>query len=356
MRHRARRGRERPAGRCGRDRRRSSPPPGTAPWRGPRRYGAVRTAAGGRGPTTPTRPGERALPGPAVAAARRPRAPAPSSTPCRTPGCAAWAARAFPTGQQVGAGRGAAGRPEVRHLQRRRVRARARSRTARSWPSSRTWCSRGCCSGMVVVGAEEGWVFIRHEYGPEEEVLRERDRGAARGRAWSATDVDGSGRRLSVEVFTSPGGYILGEESALIECMEGHRGEPRNKPPFPGTYGLWGRPTLMNSVETFADVPVIVERGAPWWRDQGVGGSTGLKFFAVSGHVERPGRLLRADGHHGRRPDRRGRRDGRRRRARRGAAGRRVVELPRPRPPRRPSGLRDRWRRPGPCSGPAPWW
>ena len=58
-------------------------------------------------------------------------------------------------------------------------------------------------------------------------------------------------------MFTSPGGYILGEESALIECMEGHRGEPRNKPPFPGTYGLHGKPTLMNSVETFAHVPVI---------------------------------------------------------------------------------------------------
>jgi len=101
--------------------------------------------------------------------------------------------------------------------------------------------------------------------------------------------VRGSGRRLEVDVFTSPGGYILGEESALIECMEGHRGEPRNKPPFPGIYGLWGQPTLMNSVETFADVPVIVERGAEWWKSQGVNGATGLKFFAVSGHVERPG-------------------------------------------------------------------
>jgi formate dehydrogenase beta subunit len=92
-----------------------------------------------------------------------------------------------------------------------------------------------------------------------------------------------------VEVFTSPGCYILGEESALIECMEGHRGEPRNKPPFPGVHGLWGRPTLMNSVETLADVPVIVDRGAKWWKDQGVGGSTGLKFFSVSGHVADPG-------------------------------------------------------------------
>src|SRR5919109_867793 len=101
-------------------------------------------------------------------------------------------------------------------------------------------------------------------------------------------DVLGSGRRLQVEIFTSPGGYILGEESALLECMEGHRGEPRNKPPFPGLYGLWGKPTLMNSVETFADVPIILERGAQWWKDQGVNGATGLKFFAVSGHVERP--------------------------------------------------------------------
>ena len=59
-------------------------------------------------------------------------------------------------------------------------------------------------------------------------------------------------------MFTSPGGYILGEETALIECMEGHRGEPRNKPPFPGGYGLHGKPTLMNNVETFAAVPIIL--------------------------------------------------------------------------------------------------
>src|SRR4029079_13882995 len=102
-------------------------------------------------------------------------------------------------------------------------------------------------------------------------------------------DAGGSGRRLSVEGFTSPGGYIRGEESALIESVGGHRGEPRNKPPFPGTYGLYGKPTLMNSVETFAHVPVIAVRGAPWWRAQGRGDHAGLKFFAVSGHVERPG-------------------------------------------------------------------
>jgi formate dehydrogenase beta subunit len=146
----------------------------------------------------------------------------------------------------------------------------------------------GLLLGMAVIGAEEGWVFIRHEYGQEEAVIRG-EIEALRAAGLVGQDAAGSGRRLSVEVFTSPGGYILGEESALIECMEGHRGEPRNKPPFPGTYGLWGQPTLMNSVETFAHVPVIVANGADWWKAQGTGDGTGLKFFAVSGHVERPG-------------------------------------------------------------------
>ena len=145
----------------------------------------------------------------------------------------------------------------------------------------------GLLLGMAVVGAEQGWVFIRHEYGPEEHVLRG-EIDALRAAGIIGADACGSGRRLDVDVFVSPGGYILGEETALLECMEGHRGEPRNKPPFPGTYGLHGRPTLINSVETFADVPVIVQRGAQWWADQGIGDSIGWKFFAVSGHVERP--------------------------------------------------------------------
>jgi formate dehydrogenase beta subunit len=146
----------------------------------------------------------------------------------------------------------------------------------------------GMMLGMLATGAEEGWVFIRHEYGPEEAVIR-REIDELHAAGLLGPDVLGTGRRLSVEVFTSPGGYILGEESALLECMEGHRGEPRNKPPFPGVYGLHGQPTLMNSVETFAHVPVIARRGAAWWTAQGAGEHAGLKFFAVSGHVERPG-------------------------------------------------------------------
>jgi NADH:ubiquinone oxidoreductase subunit F (NADH-binding) len=139
----------------------------------------------------------------------------------------------------------------------------------------------GLVLGMLATGCREGWVFIRHEYEPEEEVLREE---LERLRGLGLLDEAG----VSVDIFTSPGGYILGEESALIECMEGHRGEPRNKPPFPGVAGLWSKPTLMNSVETFAHVPVIAERGADWWKSRGVNGGTGLKFFAVSGHVEKP--------------------------------------------------------------------
>ncbi len=145
----------------------------------------------------------------------------------------------------------------------------------------------GLLLGMAVVGAEQGWVFIRHEYGPEERVLR-KEIDALREAGIVGPDACGSGRRLELEIFVSPGGYILGEETALLECMEGHRGEPRNKPPFPGNYGLHGRPTLINSVETFADVPVILQRGAEWWGSQGLDESVGWKFFAVSGHVEKP--------------------------------------------------------------------
>jgi formate dehydrogenase/NADH-quinone oxidoreductase subunit F len=145
----------------------------------------------------------------------------------------------------------------------------------------------GMLAGMLAVGAEQGWVFIRHEYGPEEAAVRA-ELDVARAAGVLGEDALGSGRRLDVDVFTSPGGYILGEESALLECMEGHRGEPRNKPPFPGVNGLWGKPTLINSVETFAAVPAILQRGAQWWRDQGTRGGVGFKFFAISGDVVRP--------------------------------------------------------------------
>ena len=140
----------------------------------------------------------------------------------------------------------------------------------------------GLLLGMLVTGAEEGWIFIRHEYEPEEHVLREE---LERLRGLGLLDEGG----VTVDIFTSPGGYILGEESALIECMEGHRGEPRNKPPFPVEIGLFGKPTVVNNVETLANIPAIVLGGGEAFARIGTDGSTGPKLFCLSGHVARPG-------------------------------------------------------------------
>ena len=140
----------------------------------------------------------------------------------------------------------------------------------------------------VVTGAKRGILYIRHEYGLEEEVIGAEIRRCYRqgllGKGILSSDLD-----FDLEVFVSPGGYICGEESALIEAIEGHRAEPRNKPPFPGEIGLWQKPTVINNVETFINVPQILARGVDWFVAQGVNGLRGLKFVGVSGHVERPG-------------------------------------------------------------------
>jgi NADH:ubiquinone oxidoreductase subunit F (NADH-binding)/NADH:ubiquinone oxidoreductase subunit E len=140
----------------------------------------------------------------------------------------------------------------------------------------------------LTTGAEEGIVFIRHEYAPERLRL-ERAIAEARAAGVLGPDALGSGRHFDVRVTVSPGGYILGEETALIECLEDKRGEPRNKPPFPGEHGLFGKPTLINNVETFAFVPMVLREGAEAWRARGTRGATGLKLIALAGDVVRPG-------------------------------------------------------------------
>jgi len=141
------------------------------------------------------------------------------------------------------------------------------------------------------VGAERGFVFIRHEYAPERRAL-EVALAEARARGALGAGIFGSDFDFDIDIFVSPGGYILGEESALLECMEGRRGEPRNKPPFPGTVGLFGQPTLINNVETFAHATGILGRGVEWWRSLGKRGFAGHKFISVSGHVAEPGVAL----------------------------------------------------------------
>ncbi|MBM3264653.1 MAG: NADH-quinone oxidoreductase subunit NuoF [candidate division Zixibacteria bacterium] len=140
----------------------------------------------------------------------------------------------------------------------------------------------------LVVGATSGYIFLRHEYERERELLQRAIRRFYR-QGFVGDDVLGSGRTFHVEIFDSPGGYICGEETALLEAMEGKRAEPRNKPPFPGTHGLHGKPTLINNVETFAWIPSILLRGASWFKSQGINGAAGRKYFALSGHVCRPG-------------------------------------------------------------------
>lgn len=140
----------------------------------------------------------------------------------------------------------------------------------------------GLLLGCLVSGADEAIVYIRHEYTRERKaVQREIDRARELG-LLDAVGVD-------AWVFVSPGGYILGEETALIEALEGKRGEPRNKPPYPTNHGIHGKPTLMNNVETYSFVPMILREGAEAWKARGVRGGEGLKFLSLSGHVERPG-------------------------------------------------------------------
>lgn len=146
--------------------------------------------------------------------------------------------------------------------------------------------------GMVLagltVGAESGIVFLRHEYGREQKAL-EAALDDARRRGVLGDNAAGSGQRFEIEIFVSPGGYILGEETALLEALEDKRGEPRNKPPYPGQQGLWGQPTLINNVETFALATCIVNRGVDWWKASGADGFDGTKFVSISGDVVNPG-------------------------------------------------------------------
>jgi formate dehydrogenase beta subunit len=146
--------------------------------------------------------------------------------------------------------------------------------------------------GMILagfaIGARHGTIFIRHEYEAERQAV---EAALARARKVGALGaaVFGSPFDFEIDVFVSPGGYILGEETALLECLEDRRGEPRNKPPFPGVSGLFGQPTLINNVETFAHATSILHHGADWWRGLGRPGFSGHKFMSVSGDVEQAG-------------------------------------------------------------------
>jgi NADH:ubiquinone oxidoreductase subunit F (NADH-binding) len=140
----------------------------------------------------------------------------------------------------------------------------------------------GMLLAAAVVGARRAVLAIRHEHGGCREVLE-----AEREVIQELGLLDRY--PCDLELCVSPRGPLCGEETALLEALEGKRAEPRTTPPFPGTHGLHGRPTLIHNVETFAFVPVILALGGAWFAGQGVNGAKGLKYLTLSGDVERPG-------------------------------------------------------------------
>ena len=138
------------------------------------------------------------------------------------------------------------------------------------------------------ISAHRALVYIRGEYPRALHRLRHAIE-QARARGLLGDDILGPGYALDIEIRRGAGAYICGEETALFNSIEGHRGEPRSKPPFPVEKGLFGRPTVENNVETLVNVLPVLERGAPAYAAIGTGASTGPKLFCVSGSVERPG-------------------------------------------------------------------
>jgi NADH-quinone oxidoreductase subunit F len=146
----------------------------------------------------------------------------------------------------------------------------------------------GLMLACYAVGAERGFIYVRgeHRLGYERfsNAVRQLEQAG-----WLGDEVQGTGWSLRIEVRRGAGAYVCGEETALMESIEGKRGFPRLRPPFPTTAGLWSRPTVINNVETLAKVPSIVMHGPRWYSDLGTRDSAGTKLFAVSGSVLRSG-------------------------------------------------------------------
>ncbi|MDQ2695625.1 MAG: NADH-quinone oxidoreductase subunit NuoF [Pseudomonadota bacterium] len=147
----------------------------------------------------------------------------------------------------------------------------------------------GMAIGCFAIGATVGYNYIRGEWQDEpyrrfEAALQEAYKAGLLGK-----NIQGSGIDVDIHATLGAGAYICGEETALLESLEGKKGMPRFKPPFPANFGLYGRPTTINNAETLASVPVILTQGAEWFANLGVPNAGGTKIFCVSGHVNRPG-------------------------------------------------------------------
>ncbi|WP_155859424.1 NADH-quinone oxidoreductase subunit NuoF [Cellulomonas sp. KRMCY2] len=146
----------------------------------------------------------------------------------------------------------------------------------------------GIAITSFAIGCHHAFVYVRgevlHVY---RRVLRAVEEAYAKG--YLGSDVLGTGYDLEVTVHAGAGAYICGEETALLDSLEGRRGQPRLKPPFPAVAGLYARPTVVNNVESIASVPSIITGGVDWYRSMGTERSAGFGLFSLSGHVQRPG-------------------------------------------------------------------
>ena len=148
----------------------------------------------------------------------------------------------------------------------------------------------GCALGAYAIGAETSYIYIRGEFTDCLRVMEEAVRDAYK-EGVLGHDAMGTGKRLDVHVHKGAGAYICGEETALMNSLEGRRGNPRIKPPFPAVSGLFGQPTTINNVETLAAVPHILTNGAQWYKEMSLSNpkSTGTKLFSVCGNIRKPG-------------------------------------------------------------------
>ena len=146
----------------------------------------------------------------------------------------------------------------------------------------------GMLLSAYAFGAHVGYLYLRGEFAYIQRIL-ERAIGEARAAGLLGDDVLGSGFKFEIHTHLGAGAYICGEETALLSSLEGYRGQPRLKPPFPAVEGLYASPTVVNNVETLMNVPCILRHGASWFRQWGTEKSPGTKILSVSGPVKRPG-------------------------------------------------------------------
>ncbi len=146
--------------------------------------------------------------------------------------------------------------------------------------------------GMVIaaygIGAGKGFIYVRGEYYRSIEMLQKAI-NQAKEKNFLGNEILGSRFSFDLEIMPGAGSYLCGEELTLLESLEGKRGYPRIKPPFPAEKGLWGEPTLVNNVETLASLPSIISHGAGWYRSRGTEKTPGTKIFTISGDVKKPG-------------------------------------------------------------------